>query len=337
MQREPASSLEAHQKRNARRPLGAARVLRLSGSRLERCQKRQGRTKPQVTCGASAASARIPGLRGRERERRCGKRILDRGPDGPRDQRNELARGLPRSSAAPELAPPRDCLVDASDTETLDTGNRVNYRKPHDRPKWRNWQTRRTQNPLVEISCRFKSDLRHPQKSRSILRRAYLSIGPSNRGPRAMRGPSAPPQAPAAPPPEASANPRCRARLRSALRAGTGSASRSSWVRFGPVAMSPNGPRPTASVTNEPRRSCARSRPRFSPLLCSSCRRTRAVQRRPRSGRRACRSRTLSRTEATGGEPARSADRAARTARELQVSGNPFQLVRLAVCAMRQG
>src|SRR6266508_4386962 len=28
-------------------------------------------------------------------------------------------------------------------------------------PKWRNWQTRRTQNPVGETSCGFESHLRH--------------------------------------------------------------------------------------------------------------------------------------------------------------------------------
>jgi hypothetical protein len=29
------------------------------------------------------------------------------------------------------------------------------------RPKWRNWQTRRTQNPVGETPCGFESHLRH--------------------------------------------------------------------------------------------------------------------------------------------------------------------------------
>ena len=34
------------------------------------------------------------------------------------------------------------------------------------RPKWRNWQTRRTQNPLFARTCGFDSHLRHNSKSR---------------------------------------------------------------------------------------------------------------------------------------------------------------------------
>ena len=34
-------------------------------------------------------------------------------------------------------------------------------------PKWRNWQTRRTQNPVRETSCGFESHLRHLEPSRS--------------------------------------------------------------------------------------------------------------------------------------------------------------------------
>ncbi len=32
----------------------------------------------------------------------------------------------------------------------------------HGKPKWRNWQTRRTQNPLSERTCGFEPHLRHP-------------------------------------------------------------------------------------------------------------------------------------------------------------------------------
>ena len=33
-------------------------------------------------------------------------------------------------------------------------------------PKWRNWQTRRTQNPFLATGCGFKSLLRHQRKTR---------------------------------------------------------------------------------------------------------------------------------------------------------------------------
>ena len=72
--------------------------------------------------------------------------------------------------ALPELDSPRDCPVDTFRSEMLDTAGRVNYRNLHDKPKWRNWQTRRTQNPLLEITCRFKSDLRYRSHKRASIR-----------------------------------------------------------------------------------------------------------------------------------------------------------------------
>jgi hypothetical protein len=62
----------------------------------------------------------------------------------------ELALGAltPLFQAVPELSSPRHRPVEPQIAETVDSENRVNYRKPHDKPKWRNWQTRRTQNPL---------------------------------------------------------------------------------------------------------------------------------------------------------------------------------------------
>src|SRR6266550_8706051 len=41
-------------------------------------------------------------------------------------------------------------------------------------PKWRNWQTRRTQNPVRETSCGFESHLRHLE--------AFGSTKPRRRG-----------------------------------------------------------------------------------------------------------------------------------------------------------
>ena len=55
---------------------------------------------------------------------------------------------VPLSQAVPELSSPSDGPSEAPKAETLDTEDRVNYRNLHDKPKWRNWQTRRTQNPL---------------------------------------------------------------------------------------------------------------------------------------------------------------------------------------------
>ncbi len=46
----------------------------------------------------------------------------------------------------------------------LDQPNGRNYTESHDEPKWRNWQTRRTQNPFLAIECRFNPDLRHHEK-----------------------------------------------------------------------------------------------------------------------------------------------------------------------------
>ena len=37
------------------------------------------------------------------------------------------------------------------------------------RPKWRNWQTRRTQNPVPSGECGFDSHLRHCSRARSAL------------------------------------------------------------------------------------------------------------------------------------------------------------------------
>ena len=36
-------------------------------------------------------------------------------------------------------------------------------------PPWWNWQTRRTQNPVVVIPCRFDSDRRHQQNGGQFL------------------------------------------------------------------------------------------------------------------------------------------------------------------------
>ena len=36
--------------------------------------------------------------------------------------------------------------------------------RPHHLPVWWNWQTRRTQNPVVAIPCRFDPDYRHQKK-----------------------------------------------------------------------------------------------------------------------------------------------------------------------------
>src|SRR6185436_9544403 len=40
------------------------------------------------------------------------------------------------------------------------------------RPKWRNWQTRRTQNPVPLGACGFDSHLRHPGATRARMIRA---------------------------------------------------------------------------------------------------------------------------------------------------------------------
>ena len=43
-------------------------------------------------------------------------------------------------------------------------------------PPWWNWQTRRTQNPVVVIPCRFDSDRRHQKKNASYLLRSFSFV-----------------------------------------------------------------------------------------------------------------------------------------------------------------
>ena len=74
-------------------------------------------------------------------------------PTQPHESRAPCAQQAPRSAQV---------------TNPLDKRNGRNYRNFDDKPKWRNWQTRRTQNPLLEITCRFKSDLRYQPKISSI-------------------------------------------------------------------------------------------------------------------------------------------------------------------------
>ena len=46
-------------------------------------------------------------------------------------------------------------------------------------PKWWNWQTRRTQNPMFARTCGFKSHLRHQQKESVALFYFFLRWSPS--------------------------------------------------------------------------------------------------------------------------------------------------------------
>ena len=43
-------------------------------------------------------------------------------------------------------------------------------------PVWWNWQTRRTQNPMVAIPCRFDPDYRHQKTQRSIRSSVFFSF-----------------------------------------------------------------------------------------------------------------------------------------------------------------
>ena len=107
-------------------------------------------------------------------------RDLGAGPDRPHDQRHDqpLSKGRAvcyraasrrattarRGHPRPRKSRPGGPKGGPS-TSGLDQRNRRNYRERLSKPKWRNWQTRRTQNPFPEMECRFKSDLRHYPES----------------------------------------------------------------------------------------------------------------------------------------------------------------------------
>ncbi len=58
-------------------------------------------------------------------------------------------------------------------------------------PKWRNWQTRRTQNPVALGSCGFKSHLRHEPKANVREADRWKGSGETGRFPQNSRGRSA--------------------------------------------------------------------------------------------------------------------------------------------------
>jgi hypothetical protein len=78
----------------------------------------------------------------------------------------------PRQVRSPQRGP-------APRVSRLDQPRDYKYQTPPTSPKWRNWQTRRTQNPFPAMECRFNPDLRHQQKRSPILsvQRSALNEG----------------------------------------------------------------------------------------------------------------------------------------------------------------
>src|SRR5262249_55048282 len=71
-------------------------------------------------------------------------------------------------AAGPHVSAAKYRLPTGSVQDTLRAGGLL-LRRSYDRrvrPKWRNWQTRRTQNPVPERACGFDPHLRHTEVGR---------------------------------------------------------------------------------------------------------------------------------------------------------------------------